>query len=480
MVNRRIKSGVNRHVRLKNEGGFRLHTPAIEKPNYDSVLDLLGHERYVSIIQMMTDINSNTQFTSCFHHFKHKGSKSPPKDAIIFAGLFGLATNIGLHKLSNSAQGVNYNSLSNAVEWRFSLENLHAVNDVLIERMNKLWLPSQFQREQSFLHTSSDAQKRSVTAESLNANWSYKYFGNGKGANINTFIDERSVLFYSNVFSSSERDAAYVLDGLLHNEHIESNMHSTDTHGYSEMVFAISHLLGISFAPRIKDIESIALTSFNTSINELEREGFVIKPRYYADTRSIQESWDDILRLTATLKLREFKPSTILKRLGSYAKQHPLLHGIKAFGRIIKSLFILQYIDDVTLRQKIEKQLNKGELANRFSSAITFMNTQEIQQSLQEDQEVASMCRLILQNIIVLWNYIELTKLIMRSDHKRQIEILENLTQGSIMAWGHVNLLGLYDFRDLTSSNSDEFSSEDIIDFKIADTTKTEEITMAG
>ena len=88
-------------------------------------------------------------------------------------------------------------------------------------------------------------------------------------------------------------------------------------------------------------------------------------------------------------------------------------------------LFILQYIDDVTLRQKIEKQLNKGELANRFSSAITFMNTQEIQQSLQEDQEVAAMCRLILQNIIVLWNYIELTKLIMRSDHKRQMALLQ-------------------------------------------------------
>lgn len=31
----------------------------------------------------------------------------------------------------------------------------------------------------------SDSQKRSVTAESLNANWSYKYFGNGKGSNIN-------------------------------------------------------------------------------------------------------------------------------------------------------------------------------------------------------------------------------------------------------------------------------------------------------
>ena len=183
-VNQRVKDGENPYVKLKKESGFSLHTPAIEKLDYESVIDLIGRERYISIIQMMADINVDTQFTSCFQHFKHKGSKSIPKDAVLFAGLFGLATNIGLHKLSSSALGVNYNTLSNAVEWRFSLENLHAVNDVLVERMNQLWLPSLFKKEQYMLHTSSDAQKRSVTAESLNANWSYKYFGNGKGANI--------------------------------------------------------------------------------------------------------------------------------------------------------------------------------------------------------------------------------------------------------------------------------------------------------
>jgi TnpA family transposase len=467
-VNESINNCQNPYVKLKKDGGFSVYTPAIDKPDYDTTLDLLGRDRYVSILQMMAEINADTQFTSCFQHFKHKGGKAAPSDAVFFAGLFGLATNIGLHKLSNSALGINYNTLTNAVEWRFSLENLYAVNDILIERMNKMWLPSQFKKELSLLHTSSDTQKRSVTAESLNTNWSYKYFGNGKGANINMFIDERGILFYGNVFSSAERDAAYVLDGLLHNRHFESDMHSTDTHGYSEIVFAMSHLLGNSFAPRIKDIDSIALVSFSTTIKELEEKGYGIKPTYYANTDSIENGWDDILRLAATIKLREHKLSTIIKRLSSYAKQHPLLNSIKAFGRIVKSLFILNYINDVELRQKIEKQLNKGEFANRFASALTFINNQEIVQSLQEDQEIAAMCRLILQNIIILWNYTELTKLIMRSDKERQQEILANLIQGSIMAWGHVNLLGLYDFRDLTSANDSEFSANDVMEFRVA------------
>jgi len=444
-VNRRILSGDNTYVKLKKEGGFSLHTPAIDKPDYDSVLDLLGRDQYISILQMMAEMNDDTQFTANFKHYKRKGGQAPPSDATFFAGIFALGTNIGLHKLANSARGINYNTLSNAVEWRFSLENLHAVNDVLTERMNKMWLPEQFKKEKDLLHTSSDAQKRSVSAESLNANCSYKYFGNGKGANIYMFIDERGILFYSTVFSSSERDAAYVLDGLLHNESFESGMHSTDTHGYSEMVFAASHLIGVSFAPRIKDISKVALVSFKKILSHDESKNYSIKPKQYANPSAIKSTWDDILRLIATIKLREHKASTVLKRLSSYAKQHPILNGLKAFGRIIKSIFILNYINDVELRQTIEKQLNKGELANRFSSAITFVNNQEIVQGLPEDQEVAAMCKLILQNIIILWNYTALTKLIIRSNEERQKEIIENLMQGSILAWGHANLLGLSD-----------------------------------
>jgi TnpA family transposase len=63
------------------------------------------------------------------------------------------------------------------------------------------------------------------------------------------------------VFSSSERDAIYVIDGLLHNDSIQSDMHSTDTHGYTEMVFGLSHLMSITFAPRIKNIASVNLTA---------------------------------------------------------------------------------------------------------------------------------------------------------------------------------------------------------------------------
>ena len=91
-----------------------------------------------------------------------------------------------------------------------------------------------------------------VSVDSLHAQPSLKYFGRGKGASAYTFIDERHFLYHSTVISSPEREAPYVIDGLMHNEVVKSDIHSTDTGGYSEMLFGVMRLLGFSYAPRIK------------------------------------------------------------------------------------------------------------------------------------------------------------------------------------------------------------------------------------
>jgi hypothetical protein len=108
--------------------------------------------------------------------------------------------------------------------------------------------------------------------------------------------------------------------------------------------------------------------------------------------------------------------------------------------------------------------LNTGP--NKFSSAVSFANNQEIMQVDQENQEIAIMCKTIIQNVIILWNYLELTKLIIRSDNKKKEEIMSNILNASILAWRHVNLLGTYDFSNLISHNDNEISYEDILNYK--------------
>jgi TnpA family transposase len=40
----------------------------------------------------------------------------------------------------------------------------------------------------------------------------------------------------------------------MHNDVVRSEIHSTDSFGFSEAIFGVSHLLGFSYAPRLKTL----------------------------------------------------------------------------------------------------------------------------------------------------------------------------------------------------------------------------------
>ena len=298
------------------------------------------------------------------------------------------------------------------------------------------------------MHTSSDGQKFEVRVDSLNANYSFKYFGKDQGVAAYTFRDERDLLWYSTVFSSVERESAYVIDGLMHNEVVKSDIHSTDAFGFSELVFAVSHLLGFSYAPRFKNLERQRLYIFRSRKGS-DRSAWKIKPAGYADDEMVIQQWDEILRLIATIKLKEVTASDLFRRLNSYSKQHALYQAFKAFGQVPKSLFILQVIDDPVLRQAIEKQLDRIEHAHRFTRAVSVGNPREFLQDEKEDQEMAEASKRLIKNCIICWNYLYLSqKLEEIEDAATRQVFLDAVAHGSVISWRHINLLGEYDFSD--------------------------------
>jgi TnpA family transposase len=221
--------------------------------------------------------------------------------------------------------------------------------------VDRLELGAVYRNSSEPLHTYSDGQQFEVRGDSLNANYSFKYSGRSKAANVHSFIDQRHLLFHSLVVSAAERESAWVIDGLMHNDVIKSDIHSTDTHGYTEAIFGTMHLLGFSYAPRIKNLKKQKLYMFRSRQRSKHPQWQVV-PDGYIDTRLIEKHWDDILRFIVTIKLKETTASDLFRRLNSCSKEHELYRALKAFGQILKSIFILRYIDDLSLRQAIEKK----------------------------------------------------------------------------------------------------------------------------
>src|ERR1700730_5373270 len=146
---------------------------------------------------------------------------------------------------------------------------------------------------------------------------------------------------------------------------------------------------------------------------------------------------------------RKTTASEIFRRLNSYSKQHTLYRALKTFGKIIKSIFILRYIDELELRQAIEKQLNKIENSQQFSRAVSIGNPREFTQADKQEQEVAEGCKRLIKNAITCWNYLYLSQKISETMGPEAREILfQAIANGSVVSWQHINLLGEYDFSD--------------------------------
>lgn len=444
-VNKKILNNKNKYVSL-DDSNIKVSTPKASNNKNEYISNLLTNLGYVPILQILSDIETITNFTSYFKHHSVKSNKMSPSKQVIFAGILGKGCNIGINKIANISVGISEGVLRNTVRWCFSLKNIHLANNIILAMINKLSLANAFKKEPDSIHTGSDGSKLNVAVDSLNANYSFKYFGKGKGSTMYTFLDECNALFYSTVISSSEREAAYVIDGLLQNDVIQSNLHSTDTHGFTETIFAATHFIGTAFAPRFKQIAKQYLYSFKTC-SSYRKKGYKILPSRKININLIRSQWDNILRFMATIKVKHASASTLFKRLSSYAKDHPLYRALKEFGRIIKSIFILTYYDDVKLRQSIEKQLNKVELSHKFSKAIFFANNQEFQFGEKHDQEINIACMSLIQNCIVLWNYLYLSQLLINnSDQESKQQMLLSIKAGSAITWHHINLHGEYDF----------------------------------
>ena len=99
---------------------------------------------------------------------------------------------------------------------------------------------------------------------------------------------------------------------------------------------------------------------------------------------------------------------------------------------------------------------------------IFFGNNQEFDQESKEEQDIIVNCRRLIQNAIILWNYLYLTNLLVNTeDQKQKQEIINIIRTSSIMTWGHINLHGEYDFTKIANDNERRFDMKEIRAFRL-------------
>ncbi|MCY4306236.1 MAG: Tn3 family transposase [Aestuariivita sp.] len=225
---------------------------------------------------MLETINNDCGVRGAFEHWQQAYIRHAVSRTALLAGIMGLRCGIGVRKMAKISSRATEGELEHVVNWRFSLDNIRAANDAVVKAMDETDLPSIYRNEADKLHTASDGEKFAVRGESLAASHSLKYFGQEQGVSAYTFGDERHILWHSLMISAANRESAFVIDGLVCNDVVKSDIYSTDSHGYTEAIFGMTHLLEFSFAPRIKGIGKQTLYIFKS--NRPRNHDWIIAP----------------------------------------------------------------------------------------------------------------------------------------------------------------------------------------------------------
>ena len=458
----------NSQVYFDAHGGWHLHRYRAEERDDNPAVQLLyPASRVISLRDVLLQVDTLTGFLGKFQHqgLPHKPTR--PDTPLLLAALIGYGENIGIRKMALISRRMSAHALETVATQYFSPEMTRAASDYIITHSNALPLTDLFRRKENFIHTGSDGQKYDVSAPSLRAAASFKYHGNGKGITVYSGLDEAGQLIYSTAFNSAERESPYVLDVILHNNVIQSDAHATDMHGFSEVNFALTGLVDVELRPRIVTIHRQRLYSIDAVATYAEH-GYKIEPDARIDLEHLIEQWDNILRLLATIKLGYTPASTILRRLNSYARQHPLYRALKDLGRLYKTDYILRYVDDPELRANVEGILTKVEHSNKFSSAVTLGNNQAFGWQTQREQDIATGSKMVLMNAINFYNLLYLSEKLRQCPvPEERDELLKTILKSSTHTWHHINLGGEYDFSDPAVVET-PFDLEALLNFPLA------------
>ena len=104
------------------------------------------------------------------------------------------------------------------------------------------------------------------------------------------------------------------------------------------------------------------------------------------NAKNIRSHWDEILRLATSIKQGTVTASLIFRKLGSYPRQNGLAVALRELGKIERTLFTLDWIQNVELRRRVNAGLNKGEAKNALARAIFFNRLGEIRDRSFENQ----------------------------------------------------------------------------------------------
>jgi TnpA family transposase len=430
----------NEYVDIDDDGLIIHRHEKIAAPAALKKLDNMITERLPeqNILDVLIETESWLDLHAMFNPISGFESKIDDPSKRFITTLFCYGCNLGPVQTARSVKELSRKQIAWLNLHQVTEERLDKAIKFVINAYNKFLLPKYWG---SGKHASADGTKWNLYEQNLLSEYHIRYGGYGGIGYYH--VSDMYIALFSHFISCGVYEAVYILDGLIKNESdIQPDTLHGDTQAQSNPVFGLAYLLGIKLMPRIRKLKKLIFyqperETHYKHINKLF--GNTI------DWDLIERHLRDMFRIALSIKAGRLTPSTILRRLGTKSRKNKLYFAFRELGRVVRTRYLLKYIDDVETRKMVQSATNKSEEFNQFAQWLLFGGEGVIAENMLHEQRKIIKYNHLVANLVILHNVNAMTGVLNELEQYDGIEITKELVAGlGPYRMNHLNRFGHY------------------------------------
>ena len=434
----------NKYVEIitRNKKPWIKLSPSPEQPhpkNLDKLKDsILEKWPVISLLDMVKEVDLREQFTECFTSSGNREilSMEEIQQRLILC-LFGIGTNTGLSHIASSIinkvsvedlkyinrKFINHDDLREAIT--------RVVNAIFSIRNTEIW-------GETTTACAADSRKFTSWDQNLMTEWHARY--HGAGVMIYWHVTRQSICIHSQLKTCSSSEVASMLQGVInHVTDMSIESQYADSHGKSEIGFALTYLLGFDLLPRYATIGPQKIYIPDADFDCKNIKDIITRPINF---ELIATHYNAMMKYAVALKIGTATADSIIRQFSKSNYQHPTYKAFIELGKAVKSIFLCRYLDSLELRQEIHSGLNIVENWNSVNDFIFYGKKSEISTNSRDDQET-SMLYLHLLQVCLAYVNILLIQDVLSNDVWQNILTSEDFRGLNPLIYQHVNPYGL-------------------------------------
>lgn len=353
---------------------------------------------------------------------------------------FAYGTGLGPTQVAKSVSGVSDRQIAFLNQRHVTTEKLEATICEVINAYNRFWLPKLWG---DATRAGADGTKWDIYENNLLSEHHIRYGGWGGIAYYH--VSDTYIALFSHFISCGVWEAIYILDGLTKNKSdIQPDTLHGDTQAQSTSVFGLAYMLGIKLMPRIRNWKD--LKCYKPSPDMVYSHINSLFTKDNINWELIARHLPDMLQIALSIKAGRIAPSTILRRLGTASRKNKLYYAFRELGRVVRTCFLLEYVNSEELRRIIQSATNRCESFNKFAQWVYFA-TDLIKENVRDEQLKVIKYNHLIANLLIFHNCRSMTQALKELQDEGTVLTVEIIRALSPYRQ-HPSRFGMYELRD--------------------------------